>query len=122
VHVLDHDDRLSGRAQLAEERVEDGLGAVAGRDDLLETASDHPADVHERPERAWRAQPVARPDEDPPALRTLRAERADERALPDPRVARDEDEAAFAAPRRGERLLERRERAVALEQPGAART
>jgi hypothetical protein len=116
VHVLDDDDRLAGRTELGDQRVEHRLDGFARRRGVAQPSADGGADVGERAQRTRRPQPVARARQDTRAVHEAVAELADEVALADPRVAGDEDEAPFAACGGRERLLERRQRVAALEE------
>src|SRR6185295_8921252 len=100
------------------ELVEDGgeqRRAVAGaRERAAQRRPGLAGDIVERAERPRRRQRLARAPEDAAAAERAR-EALEERRLADPRLAADEDGAAFAARCRVGGGVQRREQAVALE-------
>ena len=119
VHVLEHDDRRGARAQLVQERDDHALRGVADECRIRPVGRRRPARCR-RAVRADEACAARRTRRRAPARpRRVGAERANEGALPDPRIARDEDEPPLTAPSRRERVLERGERRIPLEKVGS---
>ena len=116
MHVLDRDHRGSHRGQLADERLEHRRRRLAGGDHRTEPPADTEADIGERPQRPRRPQPVAGPEQDPRRLSHSSAEATHERALPDARVPRHEDEPALAGLRLRERLFQHGHLGVTLQE------
>ena len=121
VEVLEDEDRRGQavRAGLdrARQRVDDLRGRRLLGDEHREVAAGLLGDVGERPERPRGVERVAGAREDP-RLRMLGREGAQQRRLPDPGLAREEDEPAAAlAQRRVVGVRERGELLGAFEKP-----
>lgn len=86
MHVLENEDRRLRRLQLVQELGGDRVWARLPGDELRQAPADLLGHVQQRPERARREERVAGSVEDP-GRALLRAELADERRLPDARLA-----------------------------------
>jgi taurine--2-oxoglutarate transaminase len=115
VHVLEDDDRLPG-AELRDQRLGDSIRNGAGLDEPEELAAGSLCDVHDRAERPWREERIAGADEDASPTVDREQERLDERGLADAGLAADEDEPPRPALGIQERIVERGERALPLQE------
>ena len=88
--------------------------------ELQEAVAGCPRDVGERPQRARREQCIAVTPEHASGRPHLVAETAKDERLPDPRLARDKDDAASTFTRVGKGLVQALQHRLALQQIAAA--
>ena len=116
VHVLDHRDRRLHGAHFLDQRQEDGMRLLALGHGSRECTLQGRRHVDQRTERPRRREGVARPPQHPRRRAPRLAEPADQRALADARLARDEREPAGPGGDVVEALLQRFQECRALEQ------
>ena len=115
VDILEHEHRGPAALEVPAQGRRDLMRTRSRLDERLELASDRGCDVPERAERSRGSQRRAGAPEDPQSLRV--AEAPQQRRLPDPRLAADEQDPPLrGGPHLGHMPLERRQRIAALEQ------
>ena len=92
VNILENEDRRPVALELGDERRLHLVRPRALADEPFEVASRHSGDVEQGTKRARREQRIARTPQHPCGIRSLAAEAAEQRRLPDSRLARDENE------------------------------
>ena len=115
VDVLDHEERRPLRCELAEERVGELVGSGVPAQRVGQLAADAAGDLDERAQRPRRLERDAAAPEDAGRMRAD-GHAAQERGLPDPRLAAHEHEPARAVRGVRERGFQRVDEMRALEQ------
>ena len=92
LQILQYEHGQSSPPQLSKQCANDLMRPDRSRHDLLEFASDRVRDVHQRPERARRAQRRTRAPQHLPHVNLAAAEAPQQRRLPRTGLAADEDQ------------------------------
>src|SRR5688572_11280130 len=115
VHVLDDDEWRSCRSE-SHQPFDDVVWRAPRVEETGDPGTRALGDLQERPQRPRRGQGIAPTPKEGRPRRQLAAESANERRLPDARLAADEDQPSMPGGGIGERCVELGERLLALEE------
>jgi hypothetical protein len=117
MQVLEHEHGRRHFGGFAGERRQHLMRTTATLQEVLELPTYQLRDVDERPQRPRRKQRLTSPPEEPDRRRSLLAEPADHRGLPNPRLAAQQHQTSLPLAEHGcQRVVQHRELLGSLEQ------